>query len=237
MCVIMTAEKERPSRAELRAAATTNPHGAGLAWVEGGRVRFEKVGPDPKDIDRIIGLALKVPLPFVVHFRITSSGVTAAALSHPFPVRVKDATATSGTAGSVLFHNGTWRGWERFVAETAKRMKSDLDLTVPFSDSRAMAYLAAVLGRAVLDLVPQTQRVAVLTPASVTRQGDGWSEFAPGLWVSNRNWTSALHVAEEAPKVKSAPKPKSEGALPRDVELAGPRLVKAAKQGIVRWVG
>ncbi len=54
MCVIMVAETERPRRSELMAAWATNPHGAGVAWVENGAVRFEKVGEDAGDVQRVV---------------------------------------------------------------------------------------------------------------------------------------------------------------------------------------
>jgi len=190
MCVILAVEKEsnRPTRHELDLAWAANPHGAGIAWLEGDEVRFEKVGPSNVDVDRIIGLALSVPVPFIVHFRITSSGQTGAELSHPFPIRVKKPLTVSGSGRAVLFHNGTWReDWQRMMLQAAAATGQRLG-NGPVSDTRAMAFLAAVLGRTVFDVLPPEQKLAVLSTAGVRRWGTGWIEHRKGLWMSNGHW-------------------------------------------------
>jgi hypothetical protein len=61
-----------------------------------------------------------------------------------------------------------------------------------------MAYLATVLGMGILQTIPSSQRTAVLTPKGIRRRGDGWSEYAPGLWVSNTHWMpSPTKTADE----------------------------------------
>ena len=46
MCVILVCPpKVRPAAATLYACHAANPHGAGLAWRENGKVRWQKTGP------------------------------------------------------------------------------------------------------------------------------------------------------------------------------------------------
>lgn len=250
MCVIMTAELERPTREEMEQAAEKNPDGAGLAWIEDGTVRFEKVGAEPSEIDRIITLAEKAPLPFVVHFRITSSGPTAPELSHPFPLRRKNPLAVNGSSGQgVLFHNGTWPDWRPYLLSTA----ASTGVAVgggPMSDTRTMAYLATVLGKGILETIPENNRIVVLTPKGLRRYGKGWSEYAEGLFVSNTLWVPKTREVQPSlgwqgpkPQVITGPTVATDDrkttmvkGIPRLVKDAGKNKGKGKKHQ-ERWVG
>lgn len=228
MCVIMTVEneRERPTQAELEAAADANPHGAGIAWVEKGAVKFRKVGP--VDIEQVIALALKVPTPFVVHFRITSSGETTAQLSHPFPLRLTEPLALAGRADAVLFHNGTWRDYKRYVLSAVASTGRSLG-DGPMSDTRGIAYLATVGGRAVLATIPDENKLAVLSKdGKVTRHGNGWSEYAPGMWVSNTYWVPRpepkVELSKKAAKAPAAKATVVKKAMAKTFGKSWPRL-------------
>lgn len=250
MCVILSAEKERPTRAEMEQAAAKNPDGAGIAWIENGTVRFKKVGPG-HDAE-IMDLAETVPMPYVAHFRITSVGETRPELSHPFPLRHTQALATSGKAtNGVLFQNGTWREWKQHLLAAAASTGEPVG-DGPLSDTRAITYLATTLGLGILETIPDHNRIAVVTKNGVRRYGAGWSEYAPGLWVSNTLWVP--RVAEQAkpewqgakPQVISGPTKATDDDDKRTTMIKGiPRLVKDAKNkpkgatkgGQQRWIG
>lgn len=233
MCVILSAEKERPTRAEMEQAAAKNPDGAGIAWIENGTVRFKKVGPG-HDAE-IMDLAETVPTPYVAHFRITSVGETRPELSHPFPLRHTQTLATSGKAtNGVLFQNGTWREWKQHLLAAAASTGQPVG-DGPLTDTRAITYLATTLGLGILETIPEHNRIAVVTKNGVRRYGAGWSEYAPGLWVSNTLWVPRVEQA--------AAKPEWQGAKPQ--VISGPTKVTdddeprktAMVKGIPRLVG
>ena len=128
--------------------------------------------------DEAISLAKTKPLPHVFHARIATVGKPCAALCHPFPAepRAKQ-TATSGASSEgVVFHNGSWNDW---------RDNIDAPTSGPWSDSRAMADMVYVDGVTALDIIPDTQRVVMMTPESVEYRGNGWTELPDGTLASN----------------------------------------------------
>ena len=95
MCVILICPGGvRPDRPTLEACHETNPHGAGLAWRQGGEVRWLK----GLDVPRLASLLPRLPGEVVVHFRWASVGDVAPALCHPFPVTRAATTRLSGRA-------------------------------------------------------------------------------------------------------------------------------------------
>jgi len=140
MCVIMAATTVRPPAEWYSAAAEANPHGAGIAWLQGGEVHYAK-GLDASGIER---MAATVRLPFIVHFRWATVGGVQPLLTHPFPIETASPLATSGKARRVLMHNGHVGAWESMVVEARKR-----GFKAPggqMSDSRAIAWLTAITG-------------------------------------------------------------------------------------------
>lgn len=183
MCVILVAEKRRLSAQIIGSAIEFNPHGNGLAWIESGKVRWAKDLTE----EEVVKLAATLPLPYVFHARWATKGPKGPSLCHPFPLR-KEATGfeTKGVeTRGVLFHNGTWEGAEDALEQVAER--DDIFLSGPWSDSRAMSVIAAARGLKALDLVPLSQRIAVLTPKGVQTKGWGWSYIGKGkgIYASN----------------------------------------------------
>ena len=136
MCVILLCPpKVRPSRPTLERCAEANPHGAGIAWRERGAVHWVKTA----DLGEIERLARRKAGEIVIHFRIASVGRPIPELRHPFPVTRRAGLAPTGTAGAVLFQNGTWSGWS-----DALQAASAAGVRVPdgeMSDARAAALL------------------------------------------------------------------------------------------------
>jgi hypothetical protein len=159
----------------LTEGADTNRDGGGIAWIEKGRVRWEK----GVDIWRILDLVKTVPLPFVIHFRMGTVGSKSGELCHPFPIEQKVPLDTKGKADAVLAHNGHWSDWQ-FIC---KKMLQPPRPKGEWSDSRAMARLAAIYGEKVLAMLPD-QRIATLSKTGITLYGKGWEKFR-GVWVSN----------------------------------------------------
>jgi hypothetical protein len=242
MCVILTAEDRRPSTRAIDLARAANPDGAGIAWIERGKVRFVKgVGADV--VEEVCALAATVPVPFIVHFRIRTVGETCDALCHPFPLSGGAMTRTKGSSKrGVLFHNGTWQDWRGSLLQAATASGTAIG-DGPMSDSRAMAHLAIILGTSILGAI-EGQRIAVLTPRGIERFGDGWTEIVAGVNASNMRWAvtrpAAPAPAQKAPKKKTAAKnrgavsgaiaPADDDAcaLPLDLETPEPDDVQTA---------
>ena len=151
MCVILVCpdETKRPDRAVLDACHDANPHGAGVAWREDGRVRWMK-NLEPDDLDALLP---ELPGEVVVHFRWASVGGVDADLCHPFPVTRKAETDLFGSAKAVVFQNGTWTAYDEALRRLASGHRRKLPAG-PMSDTRAAALCAHVHGRRVLSKLP-----------------------------------------------------------------------------------
>ena len=140
MCVIIVATEKHPTIDELEAAEKTNPHGGAIAWKgDDGLLHYVK-DIDSDDVNKII-MEKSPPFPYIIHFRITSSGTTRPELCHPFPINHSVTLKTKWTGkSSVLFHNGTFRDWREMVASHSG--DKDFPKGHIWSDSRAIAWLA-----------------------------------------------------------------------------------------------
>ena len=177
MCVILIAQENRLTAATISAAIESNPDGNGFAWISKGKVHWRK-GITP---DAAISLAKTKPLPHVFHARIATIGEPCDALCHPFAVETRaEQTATSGSSSEgVVFHNGSWGDWQDNIDTPTKGL---------WSDSRAMADMVYVDGVSALDIIPDSQRVVMMTPESVEYRGIGWTTLPDGTLASNTHF-------------------------------------------------
>jgi len=116
----------------LRACEKANPHGAGVAWREQGKVRWFK----NLSAEDVIALLPDLTGEVVIHFRLASVGGVDPFLCHPFPITPIAPLSIEGKALRVLFHNGTWHEWESGL----EQLDED-SIEGPLSDSRVMAML------------------------------------------------------------------------------------------------
>lgn len=182
MCVIAICQKQ-PTAKDLRAMWDANPQGAGLAWSDGKSVHYLKGIMSFDALREAVG---RMSGPFVVHTRISTVGGTRPDLCHPFIATPASPLALKGKAPAVLFHNGHWGDW----ADNLRASTVSTGARVPdgaFSDSRAMAVLVGRHGANFARLIPDSQRVCLVTPETISRYGKGWTEVR-GMWVSNENW-------------------------------------------------
>ena len=161
MCIILACKDKLPTDDELQTSAALNPDGAGVAWIgKTGLVEWQK-GLSLHDVKTILP---HVPLPCVIHFRIATSGGVSKELCHPFPVSKKVSVEESGRAKQVLFHNGIWSDWQAHlltgVTSHRRRVPGG-----PWSDTRAMAYLAFLYGTDFLKIFDD--KIAVLSKERV----------------------------------------------------------------------
>lgn len=183
MCVIAIADEVRPTDEQVGKMFDSNNAGAGIAWREKGVVRWKK----GLELEEVTELCAKVPLPYVVHFRIPSVGGKTPYLCHPFPVTAEVPLELQGTTkGYVLFHNGHWGRWRESTLEAAVRSNTK----VPggkWSDTRAMAFHAFIYGSGILEMIDE--KSVMFGPDKVEVFG-AWSKEG-GLWVSNRGWVTS----------------------------------------------
>jgi len=186
MCVILVCPtKVRPSREILDACHQANPHGAGVAWRDGGKVKWFK-DLNPEELARLLPL---LPGEIVIHFRLASVGGVDPKLCHPFPITPQATVRRSGQARAVLFHNGTWGGWR----ETYRAMPRHCLSSGPLSDSRVAAALVELNGMDVLDDLPG--RYVVFDRDFTELFGD-WQRWQ-GMKVSNRHFTHHLRRPQD----------------------------------------
>ena len=187
MCVILVCPKKvRPSKDVLYACHAANPHGAGVAWRENGKVRWQKnLGPG-----KLMTLLKKLDGEVVIHFRWASVGGVDPRLCHPFPVTPRANVSLSGATESVLFHNGTWGGY----AEALERLSQTTDVKLPgapMSDTRAAALLVHATQPDVLNRLPGRW---VWMNAGETKLFGQWQNWG-GMKVSNTLFLHRIRCA------------------------------------------
>lgn len=175
MCVIYANYSGIPTLDELKRGEEKNSDGGGIAWVESGKVFWEK-GLTSGEIWEILK---KVKLPNMVHFRNATVGPPTPPMTHPFPLTPKVPLFLKGySEGGVLMHNGHLSDWKKLASEAC--LKSGRKLPGgDWSDTRAIAWLVANFGEGLLtaretDIVVG-QRIAILTPdGQLKRWGASW---------------------------------------------------------------
>ena len=186
MCVALIIRgKVAPSLKQFQAMEAANSDGAGLAWVEDGRVCYTK-GHTAKEIHEMV---VELPRPIFVHFRYATAGGKMAQLCHPFPLTQQVETSVVGHAGAVMMHNGHWSGWEGYKSVVADDNQPMPD--GPWSDTRLAAYcmtqypkqldaLASIVGG----------KLAILNKKGKIRTWGSWTEIRslPGVKFSNTYW-------------------------------------------------
>lgn len=179
----------------VEAGFDSNRQGAGIAYRDVDEkgmpiVRWQKGINDVKEIQK---LCAEVPTPYVVHFRISSCGDGGIAeLTHPFPVSAKAELFLEGsTGGFVLFHNGVWTNWREWLMRA--NLGAPRNMKMPdgkWSDTRAMAYIAAINGINTLELVDEKLIAFSPTTIRVFKETAWTKDTETGIWCSNMGWKS-----------------------------------------------
>lgn len=169
MCCIAACYRDRLTDDLIDSMLVWNQDGFGMAWIEKGKVRWQK------GLDTITAklFARHLPLPYVAHARLATVGSEKFALAHPFPIERGSSTKLKGSARRVLFHNGHVSNWRALVR--ASDGKQTTSMGDKWSDSRAIAHVIATRGLKILDDL-HGNRFAVLSPKGIVRYGDGWGQ-------------------------------------------------------------
>lgn len=190
MCVIIFAENKRPSPQMVKDAWEKNSHGGGVAARVDDPNLGKKVVWWKKDLtlEEMQHYAATLEFPFVMHFRLNTSGGVLPELCHPYEVSFKTPWATEGFIdGDVLFHNGTWNAnWSDRVLDIVLKTY-DKGVELPegkWGDTRAMAFCAAFYGRNFLDFIEQKGLVFGPEDYEIFWGKDGWVDVE-GILCSN----------------------------------------------------
>jgi len=208
MCVIAVCEHARLTDEQVNLMWEANKFGGGVAWRDkdsDGRdvVKWEK----GLTREQMVEFNKTLPLPYVLHFRIPSTGTSQSYLAcHPFQI---DENATIGfegqappregdavreTTGYVLFHNGFWSQWKDKLQTIAFNGYRFLP-GGPWSDSRGLAWAAHHLGFGLLEMIDE--RVVCFGPGEFDIEVFGsWSVIKnpdengeeQKILVSNKSW-------------------------------------------------
>ena len=182
MCVIIVAQKRLPNEEDLRRAWSRNDDGAGVAWVEKGKVRWVKGLMTLKEVIEVLP---KVKTPCVWHFRSATHGGVSQALTHPFLIspRMPFSNPLKGVlkdGESLLFHNGVEGQAISNLINLLAIKNLRLDDTV-MSDSRAIAIAISLVGEVALTLY-HSKFALFRADGSITIKGNFTEE--DGLLVS-----------------------------------------------------
>jgi predicted glutamine amidotransferase len=196
MCIIIVKPRgvKLPDESRLRRCWTTNPDGAGYAYVDKrGRVQIRKGYMTYDDLLTALdalGRAMRITdVPMILHFRITTHGKTCRENCHPFPLTddlraLKSQRHTGATAA--IAHNGIITA----AANIKQRGISD-----------TMAYIADTLSElervtsiwddtpVIIEMVRRDingSRLAILRPDGRIRMIGSWQrDESDGCYYSN----------------------------------------------------
>jgi len=188
VCVIIAVGAGvRPSDETLTTSHEKNPHGIGVAWQENGKVRWAK----GLALEDAIEINKELPFPYIIHYRTASHGTIQGPHGcHPFPVEPEASLALDGDAAMVLFHNGFWANWKDKITEIASRGPHKLP-DGGWSDSRALAWMGAVVGPGFFHLVGE--KLAILKATGEPELHGSW-DVEDGIAYSNMQWKSRPFV-------------------------------------------
>ena len=173
MCVIINIEDGKfPKFQTLKEAESLNSHGGSIAWLEKGKLNYEK-GIKAKQINAIIEKRLKpnnVKIA-IIHFRIASVGNVNKKLCHPFPIskEVKTDLKIEDSKFDLLFHNGTVSNWEKMLIKSIQDNPSKIPKG-ELSDSRVIAFLLKRHGH---DIIKDSKmnKFSILTKKGIVKYG------------------------------------------------------------------
>ncbi len=189
MCIILTCEKNvRPDHDMIETCFWNNPDGAGIMWVEDGKVQIAKGFMDEESLEAAIA---SVPLesPLVIHMRIATSGGVNVGTCHPFPVcRNLDALhAPNVECRAAVAHNGVIYG----VPTDDKKGISDTVYFVSHEIAdmwRKDNKVTKKLRRRITHDAPANRFAIMTEDGRVFRLGSGWESVSRGIEASNSTW-------------------------------------------------
>lgn len=112
MCIILTCEPyARPTLELVDDCFFANQDGAGIAWIEDGKVQISKGFTDSECMYELIK-DIPAESPLMLHMRIATSGGISVATCHPYPIcdTLEYLHAPDVECGAAIAHNGVIPG-------------------------------------------------------------------------------------------------------------------------------
>jgi hypothetical protein len=196
MCVIAASLKgAKFSVEDLKKMWDANPHGAGVAWLDGLKVKVRKGFIRFDELVEFYEEKLPAKVMHVIHFRLRSAGEVVPQLTHPFRVDVVDVQELEYEADKVLFHNGTVSDWlgmfwgvlGSFSEEDVKRVFSVEYL----SDTYVVSLLVYKYGSEVLKFCDDTSKWLVFGSEPMF-YGRWERDERRGFVFSNLSWRYSI---------------------------------------------
>ena len=194
MCVIYACTDELPSDEELGRGAFTNDDGAGISWFRNGKIAWVKgLKSSPETVKEVIEKQ-EIQFPFAIHFRAASIGGIDEALTHPFPLSPNADTWLEGEADKVLHHNGTWAKWDDVLLQAVLGSDKISIPEGPWSDSRALAFLAFWKGDGIIPFLTEESRILI---HNVDQEYPFWFW---GKWEQEKDqgWSQSIDTEAQA---------------------------------------
>lgn len=169
MCVILVGKVNELRKVDLKAAWSSNPHGAGIAFPSSGRVKAIKglmtlsaLKSALRELDQDAEIAL--------HLRYATHGAVNFKNTHPFPI---------GKTGEYLMHNGVLSCF----GSSGDNGKSDsADLARVLGDIRNAVDRSKVLGSL-------SGMYCTISPKRISLTGSrSWVKISDGVMGSNDNF-------------------------------------------------
>ncbi len=178
MCVILEHKPGQRIHPEvIEACYTTNPHGFGIAWFDGNKVRITKGVKDLKSIQALVsGLSDYLSL---IHFRWATIGEKVKENCHPFHV---------GVFQAAMMHNGSF-------PTRPRKTKNAAGQELQWSDTKEIGH---ILNSWSEDIIRRSlgkfkewhgtgnRTALMMSNGEILKTGD-WSDHE-GLCCSNLNW-------------------------------------------------
>lgn len=169
MCVILVGKVNELRKVDLKSAWTSNPHGGGIAFPSGGRVKSIKglmtlsaLKSALRELDQESEVAL--------HLRYATHGAVSAKNTHPFPI---------GKTGEYLMHNGVL---SCFGSSGEKGQSDSADLARVLGDIRNAVDRSKVLSSL-------SGMFCTISPKRITLTGSrSWVKISDGVMGSNDNF-------------------------------------------------
>lgn len=165
---------------DLRDAFTYNPDGAGIGWIKDGFVSYTKGYDDFADfLKNTTDIIEDTSIERVIHFRITTKGITSKVQCHPFLyTNNADDTGLLDYTGkdTILFMNGTIRNQKLITGlnDTASFIVNDLyDSSLDFNNKKDLKIIKSLTN----------SKWVIMSTDGVKLVGD--FNFVNGIYYSN----------------------------------------------------
>lgn len=195
MCVVILkpAGTELPTEDTINKCWKANPDGAGMMFLESGKVRIKKGYMELQEfLNAYNEMGFTKDDYLVLHFRISTGGGVTAANTHPFPLSDDpvDLAGLDIICDQAMVHNGILGQAEGELSDTAVFVR----------DSLADPAVSGNLGsKGIQNLIADATRgsrvfIMSTSPELALRTGKWHKDKDSGLWFSNTTWKQPAQI-------------------------------------------